>query len=318
MYRYPDFPDEIYVELTNACNARCTICATQAMTRPRQVMDFNLFRKIINECGRHGAHRILPFLHGETLLVPGVLDYFRYIRKVSPGSHVNLTTNGSKLSGEVSRAILQEDLLDSLILSMEGADKETYERMRAGLSFEEVRDNFQRFIRLRSELGKRKPTVHVSMVVVDQNRHCKANMAELWKDADEVRFSVFFNWAGKVQGRSLKSGYRLNFCERLYHYVTILVDGRVAMCCFDSDGEYIVGDTRRQTIEEVWRSAEFEQKRRQLFARDFSSLPLCSRCDYIRHPAWTAPFVRIRYGVQRRLPGFAGALDRLYKEWLDK
>jgi radical SAM protein with 4Fe4S-binding SPASM domain len=318
MHRCPDFPDQIYVELTNACNARCTICATPAMTRQREVMDFGLFRKIIDECGRNRAFRILPFLHGESLLVPGVLDYFRYIRKVSPESHINLTTNGSKLTSGISEAILREDLLDSLILSMEGADRETYERIRVGLSFEEVRANFQRFHSLRRELGKRKPRLSVSMVVVDQNRHDKAKLAELWKEADEVRFSVFFNWAGKLNGQSLRPEHRLNFCERLYHYITILADGRVAMCCFDSNGEYIVGDIRNQTIDEVWRSPEFVWKRRQLFERDFSRLSLCSRCDYIRHPSWTSPFVRMRPRIARKLPRLADVLDKAYKKWMEK
>jgi radical SAM protein with 4Fe4S-binding SPASM domain len=318
MHRYPRFPDQIYVELTNACNARCTICATPSMSRQREVMDFDLFRKIIDECGRNRAFRILPFLHGESLLVPRALDYFRYIRSASPESHINLTTNGSKLTDEISEAILREDLVDSLILSMEGADQESYERIRKGLRFEEVRDNFQRLLHLRRKLGKRTPHLSVSMVVINQNEHDKARLAELWKEADEVRFSVFFNWAGKMDGRSLKSEHRINFCERLYHFFTILADGRVAMCCFDSDGEYIVGDTRKQTIEEVWRSKEFEQKRRQLFERDFSGLPLCSRCDYIRHPAWVSPFVRMRPRVQRRLPGLANVLDRVYKRWVDK
>ena len=60
MYSYPDFPDQVYVELTNACNARCTICATPSMKRKRTIMSFDLFRKIVDECARYRARRILP------------------------------------------------------------------------------------------------------------------------------------------------------------------------------------------------------------------------------------------------------------------
>jgi MoaA/NifB/PqqE/SkfB family radical SAM enzyme len=318
MHRYPDFPDHVYVELTNICNASCTICATPTMSRKRGTMDFELFRKIIDECGEHHAFRILPFLHGETLLVPGVLDYFRYIRKVSPKSHINLTTNGSRLTGKISEAILKEDLLDSLILSVEGADQETYERVRSGLSFEEIRENFLRFLRLRRQFGKRKPRLLVSMVVVDENRSNKSKFAEQWKDADEVRFSVFFNWAGKLNAQSTRSNHKLNFCERLYHHITILLDGRVALCCFDSNGESIIGDARTQTIREIWHSKEFGEIRRQMFERNFDRLHLCARCDYINHPAWVSPFVRIRPYMQRKLPVLANVLDGAYKKWFDR
>ena len=283
------------------------------MTRKRQVMDFHLFRKIIDECGQHHAFRILPFLHGETLLVPNVLDYFRYIRRASPRSHINLTTNGSKLTGEISERILREDLIDSLVISVEGADPETYESIRVGLSFREVRENFLEFIRLRRQLGKRSPKVSMAMVVVDQNRHSKAEFAKTWKEADEIRFSVFFNWAGKLEGQGEKSPGRINFCERLYHYMTILADGRAAMCCFDSEGEYIVGDAGRQTLSEIWHSPEFLRVRRQLFDKDFNRLKLCARCDFIRHPAWTSPLIRIRPYFQKKLPGLANALDGVYK-----
>src|SRR6476619_1771315 len=145
MYRYPDFPDHVYVELTNICNARCTICATPSMERKRSIMPMPLFRKIVDECGRRKAKKILPFLHGESLLVPGVVDYFRYIRKAAPETHINLTTNGSKLSADLAETFLQEDLLDSVIVSIDGGDKQTFESIRLGLSYDEVRDNVLHF-----------------------------------------------------------------------------------------------------------------------------------------------------------------------------
>jgi radical SAM protein with 4Fe4S-binding SPASM domain len=314
MYRHPAFPDQVYVELTNTCNARCTICATPTMSRKRQIMEFDLFRKIIDECGQRRAFKILPFLHGETLLVPGVLDYFRYIRRVSPHSHINLTTNGSKLTAEIAEPILREDLLDSLILSVEGADQQTYERIRSGLRFEEVRNNFLQFLELRRELGKTKPHLSVAMVVIDENRSRKREFADMWKGADEVRYSLFFNWAGKLDREDYRSRNRLNFCERLYNYITVLADGRVALCCFDSNGEYILGDIRNQSIDEVWHSKEFAQIRRKLYDRKFDQLHLCARCDYIRHPAWVTTFARLRPYVQRRLPRLANAMDGVYKK----
>ncbi len=317
MYRYPDFPDQVYVELTNACNARCTVCATPSMLRKREIMDFTLFRKIVDECARHKARKILPFLHGETLLVPGVLDYFRYIRKTSPGTHINLTTNGSKLSEQLSEAFLTEDLLDSLIISFDGADQQTFESIRIGLSFEGIRKNVAHFLRRRNELGKRDPRVSIAMVSVRENDDSRAHFADVWKDADEVRFSVYFNWGGKLENDG-RTANKVNFCERIYHYITILADGRVALCCFDSEAEYAVGDIKTQSVHEVWHSAAFQKRRRQLYQKDFATLKLCGKCDYINHPAWMTPLIRIRPYLMRTAPGLTETADRLYKRWLMK
>lgn len=315
MYRVPDFPDHVYVELTNICNARCTICATPTMLRKRSVMPFDLFKKIADECGRRKARKFLPFLHGESLLVPRVLDYFRYIRQAAPETHVNLTTNGSKLNEKLTETFLEEDLLDSLIVSFDGADKETYEKIRLNLDWDQVRDNVLHFIRRRNQLGKSRPKVSVAMVTVDENKDSREEFKRVWSEADEVRYSVYFNWGGKLENHG-RTPNKVNFCERLYHYITILADGRVAMCCFDSEAEHAVGDVRRQTIQEVWHSDAFQSKRRLLYNKDFDKLELCAACDYVNHPNWMTPLVRIRPYVQRNFPQIAMQAEKVYKDWL--
>jgi sulfatase maturation enzyme AslB (radical SAM superfamily) len=315
MYRYPDFPSQVYVELTNACNARCTICATPDMERKRTVMPMELFSRIIDECGRKGAARILPFLHGESLLVPNIHHYFRYIRRAAPQAHVNLTTNGSRLDADLAEIILREDLLDSLIVSIDGPDQETFERIRLGLRYEEVRQNVLHFIERRRELGKARPTVSVAMVTVPENRDFREEFKRAWAQADDVRFSVFFNWAGKLPNQG-RVPYKVNYCERLQHYITVLADGRVAMCCFDSEAQFPVGDTTCQSLYDVWHSDAMNEKRRRLYQRDFRNLSLCAGCDYINHPRWAAPLVRLRPFLQSRLPLLTQSAENLYKRWL--
>lgn len=317
MYPYPDFPDHVYVELTNLCNARCTICATPAMQRPRKFMSRELFRKLAAECGRRRARKLLPFLHGESLLVPGVLDYFRDARILAPDTHINLTTNGSRLDEEISRAILEERLVDSIIVSIDGGDKETFEGIRLGLSYEEVHGNVTHFLRMRREMGLSEPSVSIAMVTVDENKHTRDRLREVWKDADDVRFSVYFNWGGRLDNRP-RTSHKVNFCERLYHYITILVDGRVALCCFDSEGEYAVGDANASTIHEIWNSADFRTRRGQLYRRDFDQLKICGNCDYLNHPAWATPFLRYRPGLEARFPRLSRTAGDWYKRWLSR
>ena len=317
MYSYPDFPDHVYVELTNLCNARCTICATPAMKRPRKFMAPGLFRKIATECGERGAKKLLPFLHGESLLVPGILDFFREARELAPETHVNLTTNGSKLNGEIAESILREGLVDSLIVSIDGGDKETFEGIRLGLNYDEVRGNVLRFLHRRRKLGLDKPHVSIAMVTVDENKHTRQKFRDAWEEADDVRYSVYFNWGGRLDNGG-RTPHKVNFCERLYHYITILADGRVALCCFDSEAEYVLGDVSSQSIHEIWHSPEFNEKRRLLYERDFKGLPICGGCDYINHPSWTTPFLRLRPRVEESFPRTVRTAGDLYKRWLTR
>lgn len=317
MYSYPDFPDHVYVELTNICNARCTICATPAMKRKRDIMSRSLFRKIVEECGKRKAKKLLPFLHGESLLVPGVVDYFREARQLAPETHINLTTNGSRLNRELAEVFLQEDLIDSLIVSIDGGDKETFEAMRLGLNYDEIYENVHHFIRRRNELGRSRPTVSISMVTVDENKHTRQQLKEAWREADEVRSSVYFNWAGRLDN-SGRSENKINFCERLYHYITILADGRVAMCCFDSEAEYPVGDVKKDSIFDVWHSPAFNEKRKWLYQRNFDRLKICGNCDYVNHPGWMTSLLRLRPRVQDSFPRLVTLTGNVYKRWLTR
>jgi radical SAM protein with 4Fe4S-binding SPASM domain len=153
------------------------------------------------------------------------------------------------------------------------------------------------------------------MVTTAENQHTREELQEVWQEADEVRFSVYFNWAGKLENHR-RTPNKVNFCERLYHYITILADGRVAMCCFDSEAEYSVGDVKKQSIYEVWHSDAFDQKRRWLYQKNFDQLKLCGQCDYINHPYWTTPLIRIRPYVRGVFPQLTTTVEQLYKRWL--
>src|SRR5690606_11784855 len=108
----------------------------------------------------------------------------------------------------------QEDLIDSLIISIDGGDKETFEGIRLGLNYDEVRGNVLHFLRRRNELKKSSPSVSISMVTVDENKHTRKKLREAWKEADEVRFSVYFNWGGELDHQDGRSRHKINFCER--------------------------------------------------------------------------------------------------------
>jgi radical SAM protein with 4Fe4S-binding SPASM domain len=60
----------------------------------------------------------------------------------------------------------------------------------------------------------------------------------------------------------------------------ILRDGRVSLCCVDFNEEAIVGDIRKQSIDEIWNgSPELARHRAALGTQDVASLhPICKRC----------------------------------------
>ena len=283
-------PPNIQIEITNFCNSKCTICPIKNMKRKRGVMEFVLFKKIIDECKENNFSGIIaPFLEGEPFITPKILTYLKYIRKQIPKAKVGIFSNGSKLTDKLASEIIKEELLDTLVISFDGGTKETYENIRVGLSFDETRNNVQNFLKLRKKFKKKKPFVEISMVVTKENKKTMKLLEEEFKDADKVSFHKFFNWAGQMKksNKNYKNSKIRNFfvkrnvCNRLDSAITILFNGDVALCCWDYEGKVILGNIKNSTIKEIWNSEKLKNIRKALKEREFEKLPLCYGCDFI-------------------------------------
>ena len=94
-YMDQNFPRHLFIETTATCNLSCSYCPREKI---RQDMDFELFRKIINEASKYGTRSFSLHLFGEPLLYPRILDAIRYIKETNKRHVVLVTTNGTKIN----------------------------------------------------------------------------------------------------------------------------------------------------------------------------------------------------------------------------
>ncbi|MBF0332474.1 MAG: methyltransferase, TIGR04325 family, partial [Alphaproteobacteria bacterium] len=156
-----DYPFKIRsVELTNRCPMKCVMCArTYAMTRSQGMMDFDVFKKVIDEFTtvnpEASAEAILP-LHnfGESLTHPRFDEFISYARE--NGVRTCLSVNPIMLS----RGIIKK-LIDArpykLIFSIDGSDDESFERIRGlknayGKSIENMNSFLKAKVETRSDI----------------------------------------------------------------------------------------------------------------------------------------------------------------------
>lgn len=261
------------------------MCPVPFMKRERKFMDIGLYKKIIDNVGVTYDKNIAPFLNGEALLNPNILAYIEYTKARLPKAKIILYTNGV-LIDKFQDKILKEDLLDSITFSFNGGDKSSYERVMPGLSFAKVLNNIHNFIKARNDLGKTKPRVCISMVVVDENKSSINKFKDEFKDADEVGIHRFFNFALGYVGKKNRLWYFLNkqnYCQRIGAAMTILADGKVSICCFDYEGKEIIGDASKESLMDIWNGNKMKQKIELLKKRKFDQLPLCAKCNFIEH-----------------------------------
>ena len=290
---YPDIagmPPAVSMEITNHCNLHCPQCASgsEMMTRPRGFMELTLFTKVLNELKPYLYYVCLNF-QGEPMLHRGFFSFLAAAQEM----RTIVSTNGHFLTAENAEKLVAGDLW-KLIVSLDGTDQETYSRYRVGGDFEKVIEG----IRLVGEARKKAASemkVEIQFLVNRYNEHQITGARKLAEKAG-VKLSLKSmqilnnkndeNWLPStekfrrysVDGSTYKVKSSLpDRCSRMYLNPVVTWDGKVVPCCFDKDGEYVMGDLTSDTFMNIWNGDKYAEFRKRVLT-DRKSISICRNC----------------------------------------
>lgn len=278
-------PIRLWFETSARCNLRCVMCPNKDL-RPDEkgVMPFELFRKVVDEvAGR--VHDIYLHHRGEPLMNPAIYDMIRYA--ASKGIRTRFHSNGTLLDEERAGKILDTPL-DLISFSIDGFEREAYERVRIGADFDTTIGNVFRFLELRGAAGRKKPYVVIEKInfhdgereLVDNPGAIALKKRFLEAGADEVIEKDEYAWALETD-QPVSAGDSYERCTFPWYAAVICWDGTVAPCPQDFRCVLNMGNVSMQTLAEVWNGPAYRDLRRRLKS-DVSSLSLCGNCDRIR------------------------------------
>lgn len=291
MARHVLVPYQLNIENTNICNADCAFCPHHEMKRKQGSMNFNLFERIIDQAAEYDIPVINIHGFGEPLLDKDFFRRVEYTRRKTNGI-ISTNTNASFID-EDNIVHLLECGLDKLYISFDAATADTYRKIRPKLDFDEVESNIKKLIRARRERRLKSPKIYLSFV------KCPANARELemylkkWRPlVDGISVSFLHNWAGKYSGAHLlKDSSRRDPCRILWTDMWITWTGEVIICCYDYEGEYMVGDLKMESITEIWQGEKLKELRRLHIRREYDRIGICKDCVanlHSRNPWWSA------------------------------
>jgi len=280
--RAPSLPEIVQIEATNICNARCTFCPRDDMKRPQGIMDWDLYRKTVDECAALGIGHLRMHNYGEAFVDRRLPEKIAYA-KAAGIPEVGVITNGSLLGPDVARAVVEAGL-DAINISLDAAGKATFESTRIGLTYDKVIANVEGLVRIRGELGRKRPKLILSFVRQDNSTEEQAFIDHWSAVADKIHITELHNWAGTLKRRA-----DVNVpCYRQWLTFTVLWDGRVSLCCADLDGHVVLGDLNSQTIADIWNSDAYRRVRREHL--ESGGPDICRNCDLPAKdsPLWLA------------------------------
>ena len=265
---------EVRIENTNLCNAKCTICPREKMTRPLATMPQEHFEDIVDQAKDLGAETISVFGYGEPLIDPQVTEKVRYC--TDHGLDTFITTNGSLLTLDKAKPLLEAGL-KHIRFSVHGLFNEDYEKVHGGLSFLETIRNISNFRALNTFRNGNCCKVSVS-VIPTVGEDIEA-IKQAWQRIDYLEIWKPHNWTDGRSYRKLEK--KKKTCGRAANGpIQINADGKVMVCCFDYDAKLTVGDTYKDSLEQIIKGKAYNRIRDKHLSGDLSGL-VCEYCDQL-------------------------------------
>jgi radical SAM protein with 4Fe4S-binding SPASM domain len=221
-------------------------------------MDWELYKKIIDECANSSLYSIKLSWRGEPLVHPKIVGMVRYA-KDKKIKDVAFLTNGVNLNPFMNFELVNAGL-DWISISFDGF-KEDYERIRYPAKFEQVIGNVKDLRRYRDYFGLRKPQIRIqSIQSVIEGR--EEEFLKLWEGiADKVYFIP-------DQVRTLdEEDYNVDpdfICSNPWQRMVIASDGFIPQCITDYSCDINLGNVNSDTIYNIWHSDEFNKFRKQI------------------------------------------------------
>ena len=261
-------PKMLSIEPTARCNLNCPFClvgqqnsleSTEHDLLPRGMgdMEWNLFEKFVKDAVDFGIEKLQLHFQGEPLLYKKFPEMVK-VAKIA-GLKTQAFTNGLPLTEDKADKIIKAGL-DHLRFSVDGATQKTYELNRVGGEFDKVYRNMEMMVK-RKKKWNSDIDLMWQFIALRNNEH---EIETVRKMAQAIDIPIFVKtFAESVpelvpKNPELRRKLNIKPCTDIYRNTFVFYTGEVVVCCYDLKGEYVVGDLRRQTLEEVWTSEKYQ------------------------------------------------------------
>jgi len=127
---------------------------------------------------------INPTGEGSSFLNPDFMEMLRYAK--SKNIYVDFSHAFLFMTDEIARELIEMGI-ERIYISLEGATKETYEKIRVGSDFDKVVGNIKRLIQLKKEMQSPLPEICFRMSFFKHNVHEVEQMVDLIHSLGEAR-----------------------------------------------------------------------------------------------------------------------------------
>ena len=269
--------NEIRIETSTICNYRCQICARDTFRRKQEIMPNQLFDSIVAQTKCELPHISIATLSGFGEFSTDPQWRHKIVTAANNFERIHIVTNMSLLNQEDILFLI--DHVSDIRISTYGLDQATYKAVHnspSSVTYQAVHESIHFLIQNKNSHQR----VILNYVEIDANRHQTADWISYWeKKVDLIEVWKPHNWINSKCYRALDT-QRLPTCGRPFNGpIQVQVDGTVNVCCFDYNGEMLIGDLKSESFTEIFNGNRMKSVQELHASNNADQLPLCKICD---------------------------------------
>ncbi|MBF0343316.1 MAG: radical SAM protein [Nitrospirae bacterium] len=275
------YPLHVDLELSSCCNLKCPMCYTitdefKSKTKSGY-MDFEIFKKIVDECAENDVYSIRLSLRGEPTLHKNFVDCIVYAKEKGI-KEVSTLTNGKRF---VDRDFCERVIkagIDWITVSIDGIGN-NYEKIRSPLKFDEIVTAMRNIMELRQIHGNVKPAVKIQGIWPAVKKNINEYLEIFTPLSDLIYVNPLIDFSSLSESTSAE--YIPDFtCYQPFQRLIIYSNGKAAPCANDIVGEEHVGDAAVMSIYSIWNGERMNQFRNSHIEHTaLSKYNICNNCQ---------------------------------------
>lgn len=280
-YKLPlEVPYALTVMVSNICNLACEYCDCSIKGRKgnKPLLDFKDYRKVIDSMEKEWVIKKNTRIKqltlvglGEPLLHKEIDKFVSYAKEHKVANSVQVVTNGTFLTKEMSDKLIQADL-DVLKISINGLSREDYGKYAGKeIDFESLVEKIRYFY-----INKKNTKVYIKIMKHMVNtKELEDKFYFLFKDiADVVNIEQLADLSFEIDSKEVADlsnsvgikGYemqRTDICSMPFYSFVLNAEGTISACClagaFQVPPRLVMGES--EDVDSIWNGKLFNEFR---------------------------------------------------------
>lgn len=287
-------PFTLLVEVSRLCNFQCRFCPqSKKETFPlfkKNMLEMDDFKLIVSQMKEFPQTFKKVYMHGtgESLINPALPEMIRFLKESGTAESIDLTTNGSILTEELGRRLVEAGL-NHLHLSVEAMSSEGYQRIAgaAWFDFDKFTEQIRAFSRQRNNC---RFTIKLARVGLESEENREQFLSIFGPMCDEIFVENIlpiwpdFQLPEQVEARNGNIGqYGQNIrekkvCPQIFTVLAVKCDGSVSPCSVDWGNKLALGNIHHETLRQIWAGEKLRHLRMTHLTAGRSDQSECAVC----------------------------------------